>query len=140
MNIRILNSRGIKKEVELNEYITIGKAKEKLNEIGNQWMYNGKILGDDKTLLDYDIEEGNIIISITQNIPMDIRIKLCDNKGDEKTVVVDLYMTIKEAKEKYDETDNLWMCNGDILDDEKTFEYYGIKENYLITSMNTIVG
>ena len=128
MKINIQNRKGIIKEVELNEYLTIGKAKEKANEIGNQWMFNGEILGDDKTLLDYDIEDGDIIVSISQNNPGNIRIRICYPKGNEKTVEVNLNMTIKEAKEQYDLIYNIWKFDGIVLNNAKTFENYGVED------------
>ena len=140
MKIKIQNSKGIIKEVELNEYLTIGKAKEKANEIGNQWMFNGEILGDDKTLLDYDIEDGDIIVSISQNNPGNIRIRICYPKEREKTVEVNLNMTIKEAKKKCNDIGRDWVCNGERLHDEKTFEYYCIEEGDHIICIGRIVG
>ena len=128
MKIKIQNSKGIIKEVELNEYLTIGKAKEKANEIGNQWMFNGEILGDDKTLLDYDIEDGDIIVSISQNNPGNIRIRICYPKGNVKMVEVNLNMTIKEAKKKCNDIGMVWVCNGGVLHDAKTFENYGVED------------
>ena len=138
MKINIQNSKGIIKEVELNEYLTIGKAKEKANEIGNQWMFNGEILGDDKTLLDYDIEDGDIIVSISQNNPGNIRIRICYLKGNEKMVEVNLNMTIKEAKEQYDSIYNIWKFDGIVLNNAKTFENYGVEDgDYIISTYRT---
>ena len=140
MKINIQNSKGIIKEVELNEYLTIGKAKEKANEIGNQWMFNGEILGDDKTLLDYDIEDGDTIFSISQNIPGNFRIRISNTQGNEKTVEVNLNMTIKEAKKKCNDIGRNWVFDGERLHDEKTFEYYCIEEGDCIKSIERILG
>ena len=141
MKIKIRNNQGLIKEVEINGNITLGKAKEKSNEIDNQWMYNGEVLIDDKTLFDYDIEEGSLIISITQNNTDKIRIKIRNAATNmEKNVEINLKMTIKEAKEKFDELDKIWSFNGEILRDQTTFEYYGVEEYDVILSLQKILG
>ena len=42
--------------------MTIGEAKEKTDEIGKLWLFNSRVLMDDKTLIDYQIGDNSVII------------------------------------------------------------------------------
>ena len=49
--------------ISVNVNDTIGKAKEKYGQKEFQWKYCGSVLKDNKLISDYDIEDGDIIMS-----------------------------------------------------------------------------
>ena len=63
MRIKLSNSKGQIKIFEVDENMTIKKAKEITGEIAKVWKFDGYILKEDKTFSDYGIEEGDLIIS-----------------------------------------------------------------------------
>ena len=64
-----------------------------------------------------------------------MRIKLIDTKGRASTFEVDKNMTIEEAKKMIGQADNDWIYDGDILEDDKTFSDYYIKEGCQIMTV-----
>ena len=63
MRIKLSNSKGQIKTFEVDENMTIKKAKEITGEIAKLWIFCGEILKEDKTFSDYGIEEDDLIIS-----------------------------------------------------------------------------
>ena len=68
MRIKLSNSKGREKIFEVNENMTIEEAKKMIGQANNLWKYGGKVLKDDKTFSDYDIEEDDVIISSANNV------------------------------------------------------------------------
>ena len=68
MRIKLSNSKGRVKIFEVNENMTIEEAKKMIGQANNLWKYGGKVLKDDKTFSDYDIEEDDVIISSANNV------------------------------------------------------------------------
>lgn len=58
MRIKLIDLKGCTTEVEVDENMTIEKAKKMIGQANKQWRYDGEVLKDDKTFSDYDIEEG----------------------------------------------------------------------------------
>ena len=58
MRIKLKDAKGRTTEVEVDENMTIEKAKKMIGQADMQWRYDGEKLKDDKTFSDYDIEEG----------------------------------------------------------------------------------
>ena len=58
MRIKLIDISGRTTEVEVDENMTIEKAKKMIGQAYRQWRYDGEVLKDDKTFSDYDIEEG----------------------------------------------------------------------------------
>jgi len=63
MRIKLSNSKGQIKTFEVEENMTIEKAKEITGEIAKIWKFDGEKLKGDKTFSDYGIKEDNLIIS-----------------------------------------------------------------------------
>ena len=64
MRIKLIDFRGRKKTFEVDENMTIGEAKKMIGQADNyKWKCDGKVLKNDKTFSDYDIEEDDVIIS-----------------------------------------------------------------------------
>ena len=63
VTIIILDMCGRKSTLILNKNMTIGEAKMLYGRGDPQWKFEGKILKNEKTLLDYDIEDDDIITS-----------------------------------------------------------------------------
>ena len=61
MRIRLTDTKGRTKTFEFDKNMTIGEAKEMIDQVDNQWKFDGEILKDDKTFSDYDIEDDNEI-------------------------------------------------------------------------------
>ena len=58
MRIKLKDAKGRTTEVEVDENMTIEKAKKMIGQADKQWRFDGEVLKDDKTFSDYDIEEG----------------------------------------------------------------------------------
>ena len=58
MRIKLKDAKDITKTFEVDKNMTIGEAKEMIDQVDKVWRYDGEILKDDKTFSDYDIEEG----------------------------------------------------------------------------------
>ena len=134
-------------EVELSD--TIEKIKTKIQyEEGallhhlDKILYKNKLLDDDKTLEDYNIEKGAIL-----NIKRYIHINIKDI--DENIIPVDIekYSTIKELKEiikaKIEIPKGHYIniiFNDKILKDDKKLEYYSIKKGSTLTILLCMIG
>ena len=120
------------------------KAKyAKLRNISNDgiiFLFNGRILKDDETIRQCDIEDEDTIIAIKEennNRPINIIIE--NIKGVKKRLTVLKNMTIRKVKEEFFKSNNntikyniYFLFNGELLRDEKTIEYYDIEDNDII--------
>ena len=69
----------------------------------------------------------------------------CPESTTPTDIIVNRYETIGKAKEKYfgrvgSRLDNLWIYDGEVLNDNKTLEYYGIEDQHEIIAYKTIIG
>ena len=71
---------------------------------------------------------------------MNLNIKLINNKGIKKTLILNTNMTIAEAKEKAGEKHVRWTFNGAVLDDNKTLSYYELEDGNVIASHGAFKG
>ena len=69
-----------------------------------------------------------------------MRIILIDANRFTKTFEVDENMTIGEAKKMIDQADNQWKYNAEVLEDDKTFSDYYIKEGCKISTVDRVRG
>ena len=132
--ITIKHVMGGEKLLELNLNMAVREAKEKADEINNIWIFGGKILKDEKSLFDYNIIDGSIIISKSDINEGNIMIILKYIYGIERKIELNRYMTIKEAKEKAGELTKKWTLEKTLLKDEKTLSDYGIRDDDIIIS------
>ena len=61
--ITVKTSKGEEKKVKLSLTDTIGKAKEMSGEKGATWKFGGSLLEDNKKVMDYFLETGDVIDS-----------------------------------------------------------------------------
>ena len=64
MRIKLKDPRGLTETFEVDENMTIGKAKKMIGQANKQWIYDGTTLEDDETFSDCYIEEGCEIMTI----------------------------------------------------------------------------
>ena len=152
IRIYIKDLKGREVALEVNSSDTIDYAKKKysslINSIPDYWTFNGMILNDDKTFDFYDIIDDDRIISQMSNISYKpkLRINIKDLKGKSVQLEVHSSDRIGYAKRLYANLVHLsnnycmWKFDGVVLNDDKTFEYYGIEEGDNIISNDRLLG
>ena len=65
MRIILIDLQGTTKIFDVDKNMTIGEAKEMIDQVDKRWLYDAEFLEDDKTFSDYHIEEDCGTIKIT---------------------------------------------------------------------------
>ena len=139
-------------QLEVNSTDKIDNLKKiyasKINLIPDSWTFDGMILNDDDTLDSYGIEDGDIIISKETSVSgydYKMRIYINDHKRN-TSIEVHPSDKIGYAKEIYANLnhshnhDFKWICNGELLNNNKNFEFYGIEDGDTILSNEILLG
>ena len=125
VEIIIMKSGDEKKKARININDSIRQIKEKCGERGATWIFNGNILMDNKCISEYDIEDGDIIISTNTNSSSNsncsMQIILRHNNGTQTPLHVNTNDKIRQIKEKCGEEDRCWRFNAQILKDINVF-------------------
>ena len=140
-------------QLEVNSTDTIDSLKKiyasKINLIPDSWTFNGMILNDDDILDSYGIEDGDIIISKETSVSgYDYKKKMRINIINHNTtsIEVDPSDKIGYAKKLYANLNHSpdhhlkWIYNGELLNDSKNFEFYGVEDDDSIVSNEILLG
>lgn len=76
ITINIMKYNGESKSIVVDISDTISRGKSLYGNESVQWIFNGEVLKDEKTFSDYDIEEGDRIISNERIRGMSMNIKV----------------------------------------------------------------
>ena len=147
IRIFIKDLKGRSFQITVNVSDTIEEGKRKYKNVSGcncdpQWTFCASILNNQKTFDFYGIEDGDTIISKMTGI----RIYIQDLKCRSFQITVNGSDTIKEGKIKYKNVsgdvndDPQWKFDGCVLNNQKTFDFYGIEDDDIIYSNNLRLG
>ena len=109
------------------------------------------ILNDDDILDSYGIEDGDIIISKETSVSgydykKKMRINIINNKRQTSSIEVHPSDKIGYVKKLYANLNHSpdhhlkWIYNGELLNDSKNFEFYGVEDDDSIVSNEILLG
>ena len=63
---------------------------------------------------------------------MNVNIFLVDRRGNRRQLNINLSDKIGNKKKELNQSNAIWKCNGEVLEDDKAYESYDIEENETI--------
>ena len=127
----IIKNFNDKKSIVVDTSDTISRGKSLYGNLNALWLYDGEVLNNEKTFSDYNVEDGDYIISNDRTKKITIYI---NDMNTSKSIVVGTSDTISKGKSLYGNGNAQWKFDGQVLRDEKTFSDYNVEDGVYIQS------